>query len=98
MRSAVALFALLSVVALATALADPAPAKATPAADKPAADPDVAHFLAEGYKPETRGGRQVYCKKQGDIGSRITAKTICATIEELRVREQNMQKDVQQSH
>lgn len=99
LRPVVALLASLSVAALTPALADPpAPTSPTtaPAGEKPS-DADVQHFLAEGYKPETRGGREVYCRKESTIGSRVTEKKVCATIDELRVKEARAQSDVHQS-
>jgi hypothetical protein len=98
-RPFVVLLACLSTAALSSALADPpAPTSPTtaPAADKPS-DADVQHFLAEGYKPETRGGHEVYCRKESTIGSRVTEKKVCGTIEELRVKEARAQSDVHQS-
>ncbi|HLJ37218.1 MAG TPA: hypothetical protein VKT54_02285 [Steroidobacteraceae bacterium] len=106
MRPITALLACLSALALAPVLADPPAATTTTTsatttttapAEKPAVNADVEHFLAEGYKPETRGGKQVYCRKQTEIGTRIGGKTVCGTIEELRVREQRAQNDMQQS-
>lgn len=111
MRPVAALLACVSAAALATALADPPAASTTttattttsstaapaPAADKPAVNPDVEHFLAEGYKPETRGGHEVYCRKENQIGTRVGAKTVCSSIEELRVKEERAKDSVHQS-
>jgi len=97
MRPVVALLACLSFAALTPVFADPPAASSTTPADQPAVDPDVQHFLDEGYKPEMRGGKQVYCHKVTDIGTRVGTKTICGSIEELRAREQRTQNDVHQS-
>jgi len=104
MRPVVALLACLSITALSPVFADPpaasstAPAAASPApAAQPAIDPDLQHFLDEGYKPEMRGGKEVYCHKVTEIGTRVGSKTICGTIAELKAREQRTQNDVHQS-
>jgi outer membrane receptor protein involved in Fe transport len=65
-------------------------APATPAA-KPEIDKDTRHFLAEGYKPEMRGGEQVYCRKETALGSRLAPVKNCGTIEQLKVNEQRSQ-------
>lgn len=103
MRPVVALLACLSAGALAPALADPPAATsttppATPAtapAPKPADDEDVKHFVAEGYKPEKRGGQQVYCRKETKLGSHFPT-TTCATIEQLKLQEQQAKDSLQQ--
>jgi hypothetical protein len=88
----------------APAAADPAaaaapaavPTAATPAAKvetasaaaKPAVDLDTQHFLALGYKPEMRGGQQVYCRRETALGSRLAPVKNCGTIEQLKLIEQ----------
>ena len=72
----------------------PAPAAAIDATAQAAAakaeiDKDTRHFLAEGYKPEMRGGEQIYCKRETALGSRLTPVKNCGTIEQLRLAEQN---------
>ncbi|HLY51884.1 MAG TPA: hypothetical protein VKQ31_02635 [Steroidobacteraceae bacterium] len=55
------------------------------------------HFLAEGFKPETRGGEEVYCRKEHAIGSRINTVKHCGTIKELKLMEQQTRKGVEES-
>jgi len=76
--------------AVSSAASGAAPANAAPAA--PAAkvelDKDTQHFLAEGYKPEMRGGEQLYCRKETALGSRLAPVKNCGTIEQLKLAEQ----------
>lgn len=64
----------------------PSPATNAPAAPKAAA-PDLSayeqHLLAQGYKPVTRNGEKVYCKRDAPLGSRISAGEHCGTVAEL---------------
>ena len=87
------------VVAPASAAAAPPSASApTGESPKPAAatDPRVKQLLAKGYRPETRNGEKVYCKTEGELGSRIAAKKVCGTVDEWQSRVQNY-KDAAQS-
>lgn len=82
----------------ATPQADAAPGPDAAAAKAAAAqaelDNDTKHFLAEGYKPEMRGGEQVYCKKETALGSRLAPVKNCGTIEQLRLAEQKTKSGV----
>jgi hypothetical protein len=72
--------------------AAPPPAAApTGESPKPAAatDPRVKQLLAKGYRPETRNGEKVYCKSEGELGSRIATKKVCGTVDEWQSREQD---------
>ena len=75
---------------------DTAAAKTAPP-EKPAVDPDVMHFMQEGYKPEMRHGQELYCKKEVVLGSRLNAQKTCGTIAELRLLERRTRLDVEQS-
>jgi hypothetical protein len=66
--------------------APPTASAATPA--KPAIDADEKRLLAEGYKPEMRGGTKVYCKREPVLGSRLGAPEHCGTAEQLRATTQ----------
>ena len=46
-------------------------------------------LLAKGYRPETRNGEKVYCKTEGELGSRIATKKVCGTVDEWQSREQD---------
>lgn len=65
-----------------------AQAAAKAAAEKAEVDRDTQHFLAEGYKPEMRGGEQVYCRRETALGSRLAPVKNCGTIEQLKLSEQ----------
>jgi hypothetical protein len=81
----------------------PAAAAATEAAAAKAAaakadlDRDTQHFLAEGYKPEMRGGEQAYCRKETALGSRLAPVKNCGTIEQLKLSEQQTQSGLRDS-
>ncbi|MDE2136543.1 MAG: hypothetical protein KGJ68_03840 [Gammaproteobacteria bacterium] len=110
MRIVVGLLACLSATALSAAFADPpaassptaaspaaAPAStaSTPAAAKPADEADVRHLLAEGYKPEMHHGEEVYCRKDGVLGSRLSTVKTCGTVKELKLLEDEAKRSVQ---
>jgi hypothetical protein len=104
MRIAVGLLACLGAGALPSAFADPpaepapaATAAATveaatlPPATKPAApqiDPDEKRIISEGYKPEMRHGVKMFCRREQVLGSRLGEEKRCATLEQLKVSEQ----------
>ena len=75
----------------APAIATATEAAAAKAAAKAELDRDTQHFLAEGYKPEMRGGEQVYCRKETALGSRLAPVKNCGTIEQLKLSEQQTQ-------
>ncbi|HET7758113.1 MAG TPA: hypothetical protein VFK87_12730 [Steroidobacteraceae bacterium] len=74
----------------------PAATPATPAATQaraaaptpqaaPRVDQDEKLLLAAGFKPEVRNGTTVWCRRVEEIGSRVSAKKLCGTAEELAV-------------
>lgn len=63
--------------------ADSATAAAAKAAED---DAEAKRLLAQGYKPETRGGTKVWCRRQEELGSRLApAHKTCGTAEELKM-------------
>jgi hypothetical protein len=84
--------------AAAASSSDAAAASAAPATKaataKPELDKDTQHFLAEGYKPEMRGGEQIYCRRETALGSRLTPVKNCGTIEQLKLAEQQTKSGV----
>jgi hypothetical protein len=72
-------------------------ATASAAAAKPAVDKDIQHFTQEGFKPEMRGGQEIYCRKELAIGSRLAPQKTCGTIEELKVMERQTRSDMEQA-
>ena len=64
------------------------------AAAKVQLDKETQHFVAQGYRPEIRGGEQVYCKKETALGSRLSPVKYCGTIEELRLAEDRAKQGV----
>jgi len=93
--------------ATAAAPASPAPASsppstasaaaATSAPAKPAVDADERRLIAEGYKPQMRGGTKVYCKREQVLGSRLGAPEVCATADQLKTSTQNSREATEQS-
>jgi len=96
--------------AATAAPASPAAATPAPAADSAAAtqvitakaelDRDTAHFVAEGYKPEMRNGTKVWCRREGELGSRLGGQKVCGTPQELNVvvrENQELVKKIQQT-
>jgi hypothetical protein len=62
--------------------------------DQAQLEKDVQHFIALGFKPEMRGGEQLYCRKETALGSRLAAVKNCGTIAQLRLAEQSAKADV----
>ena len=79
---------------VATPVAPAAAASATTttasvaASAKTALDADEKRLIAEGYKPEMRGGTKVYCKRAQVLGSRLGSPERCGTAEELKATTQ----------
>jgi len=80
--------------ATAAPAATPAPDAAAAAAAKAGLDVDTRHFLALGYKPEMRGGEQVYCRKETALGSRLAPVKNCGSIEQLKLAEERAKSGV----
>jgi len=84
----------------APASSAPAAASATSSASapaKPAVDADEKRLIAEGYKPEMRGGTKVYCKREQVLGSRLGAPEHCSTAEQLKATTQMSREVTEQS-
>jgi ABC-type sugar transport system substrate-binding protein len=47
-----------------------------------------------GYKPRMRNGHKVWCKQQGELGSRLGGQEVCGTPDELRLNVQQQQDNV----
>ena len=60
-------------------------------------DRDIQHFTQEGYKPEMRGGQEVYCRRETALGSRLTPVKNCGTLEQLKMIEKTAKAGVEQS-
>jgi hypothetical protein len=67
------------------------PAPSSPAASQPAApkaaaptlSADEQRLLSQGYKPQMRGGEKIYCRREAQLGSRISAGQHCGTVAQL---------------
>lgn len=85
--------------AAATQAATPAraAAPAQPTAP-PKVDTDEKLLLASGFKPEVQNGTTVWCRRVEQIGSRVSAKKLCGTPQELAlsVRELKQQLEISQ--
>jgi hypothetical protein len=60
----------------------------TTAAPKPTVDLDEKHFASQGYKTEMRNGEKVFCRREQVLGTRLGEEKHCATLEQLKVLEQ----------
>ncbi len=78
-----------STAATATPAANPSAAasSATASSATSASDSEAAlekRLTNSGYKPRTRNGTKVWCKQQGELGSRLGGQQVCATPDEWR--------------
>ena len=86
--------------ATSTPVSSPTAAPAAkPEANAASADAAVAsqekRLLAEGYKPEMRNGTKVWCRREGELGSRLGGQKVCGTPQELNVVVRENQEVVQ---
>jgi hypothetical protein len=76
--------------------APPAPAAAAPVKET---DSQLEKRLTNsGYKARMRNGTKVWCKRQGELGSRLGGQEVCGTPEELKLvvqQNQDAMKDIQ---
>jgi hypothetical protein len=88
-----------STPATATATSSNAATASSPAsaAAGPAKESDTAlekRLTNSGYKPRMRNGQKVWCKQQGELGSRLGGQEVCGTPDELRMNVQQQQDNV----
>jgi hypothetical protein len=89
-----------SAPAASTTSTPPASAAAAPAA-APAKETDAQlekRLTNSGYKAKMRNGTKVWCKREGELGSRLGGQEVCGTPDELRMvtqQNQDAMKDVQ---
>ena len=67
----------------AASAAKPATNAAADAAAAAAAEEK--NLMAAGYKPEMRNGTKVWCRHEGELGSRLGGQKVCGTPQELRL-------------
>jgi len=73
----------------ATSAPTSSPAAATPqaapaaAAAKPPVDPREQRLLSQGFKPMTRNGEKLFCKRETQLGSRLSTVERCGTVDQL---------------
>jgi hypothetical protein len=87
-----------STTANSSAATPPAASASTPAHSNEGSKPTVVvtapedilekHFLAEGYKEEMHNGEKVLCRREESTGSRLGAKRVCSTAQQLQVTEE----------
>lgn len=68
------------------------PAAAQPAAPKtaaPALSVDEQRLLSQGYKPQMRNGEKIYCRREAQLGSRISDVQHCGTVAQLTTATRN---------
>ena len=86
-----------SPVTSAPSAAPAPPALTSPAASQPAAakaaapslSADEQRLLSQGYKPQMRNGEKIYCRREAELGSRISAVQHCGTVTQLTTATQN---------
>ena len=83
----------------ATATSSNAATASSPAsaAAGPAKESDTAlekRLTNSGYKSRMRNGQKVWCKQQGELGSRLGGQEVCGTPDELRLNVQQQQDNV----
>ena len=88
-----------SAPATATATSSNAATASSPAsaAAGPAKESDTAlekRLTNSGYKSRMRNGQKVWCKQQGELGSRLGGQEVCGTPDELRMNVQQQQDNV----
>lgn len=67
--------------------ANASPSSAAHATAAPAGETDAAlekRLTNSGYKSRMRNGQKVWCKQQGELGSRLGGQEVCATPDEWR--------------
>jgi hypothetical protein len=73
-------------VAGANAAASAAKPATNAAADAAAAAAaEEKNLMAAGYKPEMRNGTKVWCRHEGELGSRLGGQKVCGTPQELKL-------------
>jgi hypothetical protein len=72
--------------ATSTSPANPTASPASSAAANAASDDaEAKRLMAQGYKPEMHGGTKVWCKRDAELGSRLSPRKTCGTPEELKM-------------
>lgn len=66
----------------ASPAASPAAVAAAKAADE---DLEAKRLIADGYKPEMHNGTKVWCRREEELGSRVSRQKHCGTAEELKM-------------
>ena len=86
-----------SATATATSSNAATPSSPASAAAGPAKESDTAlekRLTNSGYKSRMRNGQKVWCKQQGELGSRLGGQEVCGTPDELRMNVQQQQDNV----
>ena len=73
------------------------PAASSPAASPPAAPKAAAptlsaaeqRLISQGYRPQSRNGEKIYCRREPALGSRINAGQHCGTVSQLTTATQD---------
>lgn len=72
-------------------------AASSPAASQPAAptaaaaalSADEQRLLNQGYRPQMRNGEKIYCRREAELGSRISSVQHCGTVTQLKTATQD---------
>ncbi len=88
----------------APAVSPPAAAAAAPNAASTATAASEAAMAAQekrlrsaGYKPEMQNGQKVWCRREGELGSRLGGQKVCGTPDELKLTVDQSQDAVRQT-
>ena len=81
----------------ATTPAPTTPQAAPAAAAAAAVDAEEKHLMAQGYRMEMRHGEKVFCHREEVLGSRLEGQKVCATAEQLKLREQQSKELVEKA-
>lgn len=65
------------------------------AAPPPAIDPEEKRLIAQGYKAQMRNGEKVFCRREEQLGTRLSGRLICGTIADLKAAQEQTREEVE---
>ncbi len=81
----------------AAAAAAPNAASTATAASDAATSAQEKRLRSAGYKPEMQNGQKVWCRREGELGSRLGGQKVCGTADELKLTVDQSQEAVRQT-
>ena len=64
---------------------------------KPAVDLEEKRLIAQGYRPEMRNGEKVFCRRDEELGSRLSGVKHCGTVAELKTAQATNREEVERA-